>query len=235
MKKILLSLVFLAAGTFTAIAQDYTESQEGFLLNVGVHYGIGFSGSYEYYNDWERDYRRENNRGLTLDVSLYYKLDNYNCIGFVYTNYSTDMETNNVYAYAPGNSYEPIGITDVRNEVSVSLYAPSYMVNFRLPENTRHEFNIEQAIGYIRYKEDAYYPELYEIRGGGIGFLSSLSYRYEIIDNFVIGPKISYTTGIVFGLNVTGPGNYDANIGLLDDDMRSVNRFDVGLSACYRF
>lgn len=249
MKKWYLPIVALFLNSYTGFAQEqeqdsvsvfteekmYTESQKGFLLSVNGSYGINFVGRNEYYNDWERDYRKKNNKGLALDVALYYKLDNFNCIGLIYSNYSVEMEAKHVPAYAPGSETGYLGIRDVRNDFNVSYYAFSYMVNFRLPENLRHEFNLEQGIGYVRLNEDAYYPELYTIKAGGVGFLSSFSYRYEIINNFVIGPRIAYFSGLLFDHKVKGPDGYTASISLLDDDRRGINRLDLGLSACYRF
>jgi hypothetical protein len=107
---------------------------------------------------------------------------------------------------------------------------------FNYSDNKTGVFSSEIALGYIGLKDEVVIPNtaISTVSGSTIGFAVGADYHFKISENFLLGPQIKLLTGAIKELKQELPDGRVETI-KLDKEPEGLGRFDIGISAKFRF
>ena len=218
----------IAITAFTALtvnAQDQPVKDPAiyFDISVGASTRLGEKDP----NSLTRSYSELLRRGISYDVSLYFraKAETNHFVGIKYNTFRKEAGYEGFII--PGQSS-----TRATDKVNLGFIGVGYLYAFE-ESDRKSEWNLEGALGYITYKNNATVNnDTYEITGDNIGLFLGASYYIKLYKALYIGPKLSLLVGNVTGLELTGSRS-DAAI---DPNYKeSLNRFDASASVRLNF
>jgi hypothetical protein len=247
MSKKLLALTLLSLGVYTnSIAQEQTPApavevptpvqQKSPVVVITASYGLGYRLA-EVEENIPSNIKtaiEDIKSGNYFDVSLYILLKGGQIgIGLKYNQFSSS------------SSY----VEDV--PINLSLNAPTVPIKFNVKEkitfigpsmlfnysdNKTGVFSSKIALGYMGLMDEEVVPNaaISTVSGSTLGFVVGADYHFKMGDHFLLGPQINLLTGSIKELKRELPDGKVETI-KLDKKPEGLGRFDVGISAKFRF
>lgn len=237
MKRSLTGALFLLLSTCGLYAQDITtatftvDNDPKFIVSANFNYAYRLAKIDKSYSDIQRQYLKNLKSGLSYDVSAYYMVNDFIGVGLKFNSYNSSESIDDADIIAPNGDS---GFGRISDDVTISFYGVGAIYNL-LERGSKHVVNMEVALGYMGYKNDAYALADYKFKGSTFGASLSISYQYMAFENFSIGPKFGLTGGALKKVELTGPDGFSETVKLDSENAESLSRLDMGIVASYRF
>lgn len=237
MKLSLTGMLFLLLSTCCLYAQDATtatftvDNDPKFIVSANFNYAYRVAKIDKSYNDIQRQYLKNLKSGLSYDISAYYMVTDFIGVGLKFNSFNSSERIDDADIIAPNGQS---GFGSLSDDITISFYGVGAIYNLLEPGN-KHVVNMEIALGYMGYKNDAYALGDYTFKGSTFGASMSISYQYMAFENFSIGPKLGFTGGALKKVDLTGPDGYSETVKLDSENAESLARLDMGIVASYRF
>lgn len=237
MKRSLTGALFLLLSTCGLYAQDVTtaaftvDNDPKFIVSANFNYAYRLAKIDKSYSDIQRQYLKNLKSGLSYDISAYYMVNDFIGVGLKFNSYNSSESIDDADIIAPNGDS---GFGRISDDVTISFYGVGAIYNL-LERGSKHVVNMEVALGYMGYKNDAYALGDYKFKGSTFGASLSISYQYMAFENFSIGPKFGLTGGALKKVELTGPDGFSETVKLDSEDAESLSRLDMGIVASYRF
>lgn len=237
MKRSLTGVLFLLLSTCGLYAQEVTtatftvDNDPKFIVSANFNYAYRLAKIDKSYSDIQRQYLKNLKTGLSYDISAYYMVSDFIGVGLKFNSYNSSERIDDADIIAPNGDS---GFGSIADDVTISFYGVGAIYNL-LERGSKHVVNMEVALGYMGYKNDAYALGDYKFKGSTFGASLSVSYQYMAFENFSIGPKLGLVGGALRKVDLTGPDGYNETIKLNSENAESLSRLDMGIVASYRF
>ena len=214
MKKIVIFVFFINCFAFGQ------TKESNFLLFANVGQSYRLDSSPDDLTPEKKEYYKKLKSGLSYDISAYY------------TNYMTGFGLKY-------NVYKSTGTIDdqqiTRDNIKISFIGPSFIIN-EDKNGGVGEANIELALGYIWYQnKSVIMGRPLKITGANLGMVGGLGYQFRITRYFLLGPKVSFTGGVLKKLKYEHEDGQTETIKLDKKEFENLWRIDLAIEAKFRF
>jgi hypothetical protein len=195
------------------------------IVKAGIGYGFRLGKTPPNISREQKQIIENLSTGIVYDLGLYCRINDMAAVGFKYNCYSANSPAS--------NSFDPSIISIPAQNDVISFYGASYLLDQK-SNNSRHEGNIELALGYIDYRSSIPTFNNFQSYGSTFGMVGNLSYKYRVLTKLSIGPTLNFVGGTIREFKVTANNGYSATISLPKDSYESLWRIDFGFEAIYR-
>lgn len=237
MKNIFVILSVIISG-FSVKAQQLAVASINhhpkFFVTADLKYSYRLGGGGNYFSPEQEEYTDKLNSGINYDVSAYYYFFKDLALGLKYSVHSATGELRNSYVDFP-HGYSRISKL-FTNDIMISFYGLGFI--YEIPTSNKWiNCYVEAGMGYVDYRNDAEIDsELrYKYTAGTFGAYAGVSYQYEVVDNFSVGPKLNIVYASLSGVDYTDPYGNKKFITVEDRNFRYLTNINIGLTAGYKF
>jgi hypothetical protein len=243
MSKKLLALTLLSLGVYTnSIAQEQTPvpvvevptpvQQKPPVVVITASYGLAYRLAKVDPNlpSNLKDAVSDIKSGSYFDANLYILLKGREIgIGLKYNQFSSSS------SYIISNLSEG-SITNFKIDVNQKITFIGPSVLFNSFENKVGVFSGELALGYmgLENKESNALVGEFLTSGSNLGMAVGANYHFKISENFLLGPQMNILVGALRELKLEAPDGKVETV-KLDKEPEGLGRFDLGISAKFRF
>lgn len=236
MRSFVFASVLTAISSFSVFSQeaateDKKEKQSRFMVTADVNYAYRFETPDNSFNVNDEVYLKELKSGISYDISAYYMYTEYTGIGLKYNRFASSASAQDAYITAPNGD---TGFSHASDDVTMSYIGLS-LIEDLLKKNPEHQLYLEASLGYEHYRDEVEALGSYTVSRGCFASSVGLSYQYVAFKNFSFGPKINLIGGTIGKVKIEGPEGYTEMIKFDNDKKEFLVRFDVGLTASYKF
>ena len=233
MKQLFIAALFFMTAATTVHAQDdaATTKDPKFIVTGNLNYAYRLAKIDKSYTGIQREYLKNLKSGVSYDISAYYMINRELGFGLKFNSFNSSEGLNGVYVSAPNGE---TGYGNISDEITISFFGIGEIYKFGR-SGSRHSGLLEAALGYMRYKNDAFAIDNYTLTGGTFGSAISVAYQYEAFKNFSVGPKFALLGGSIRKYDIEGPDGFKDRLTLGRDNQESLLRMDLGIVASYRF
>ncbi|TDO95671.1 hypothetical protein [Flavobacterium sp. 245] len=203
-----------------------------FLITANVGQSFRVASSPDGLNSEQKEYYRKLKSGLSYDVSAYYLKEGKRGFGLKYNVYkSSGTIYDQIVTIGDGSNVQG----DFSDDITISFIGPSFIMT----EDQRArvgEANLELAIGYLAYKNNAGvagYPV--KITGSNLGMIAGMGYHFRITPHFLLGPQVSFVGGTLKKLKYTYADGTTYTEKLDKEELENLWRIDLAIGAKFRF
>lgn len=170
--------------------------------------------------------------GSSFDISMYYRLKGNGGIGLKYNQFNSSGSSDNVtYTFPNGNQEK--GYLGINNKIF--YIGPSFIID-SFDSNSKHQGLLDLSIGYIGYRDQMkIIDENFNLKGGNLGLVGSLGYRYCLSKFISVGPQVNFVGGTIKKFKMTGENGYSSEIKFSGDEGESLWRIDLTIGATFNF
>jgi hypothetical protein len=209
-----------------------SKKESNFLLlaNVGQSFRVGATP--KGLSSELKNYMKKLKSGLSYDFSAYYLKDSQTGIGIKYNVYKSDeLLQNQVITFNDGTT----DIGSVSDDITIAFIGPSFIISENEKAKTG-EANLELALGYILYKNQAKLAsQKFTIKGGNLGMIGGMGYHFRLTPHFLIGPQVNFAGGVLKKYKLIYSDGRSQTINLKDDELENLWRIDLSIGAKFRF
>jgi hypothetical protein len=214
------------------ITYNGAKKESNFLLLANIGQSFRVAATPKGLGSEQREYMKKLKSGLSYDFSAYYLKDSQTGIGIKYNVYKSDgLLQNQEITFKDGTKE----IGSVSDDITISFIGPSFIISEN--ENAKTgEANLELALGYISYKDQARLAsQKFTIKGGNLGMIGGMGYHFRLTPHFLIGPQVNFVGGVLKKFKLVYSDGRSETIKLNDDELENLWRIDLSIGAKFRF
>lgn len=213
--------------TQSIIAQNTLSKDKStnIIVKAGIGYGSRFGPTPPFRSRDLQQISENLSKGIVFDFGLYCRISKKEAVGFKYNRFSTSSPTIDLYDAT-------MSFTSTQNDI-ISFYGASYLLDHK-SRRSRHECNLELAVGYIDYRVSTYNLNNFKSYGGAVGYAAGVSYKYRFLSKLSLGPTFQFSGGTVKNSEETTTNSSGQTITYIQQGDIALWRIDLGFEAIYR-
>ena len=223
--KHIVAIAVIITGSVFAQNTPQVDKSNNIIFKAGIAYGFRF-GAISPLRSRDLPQITENlSKGIAFDFGLYYRINGKAVVGFKYNRFSTSSATMDLYD-------STMNFTSSQNDI-ISFYGASYLLDHK-SRRSRHEFNLELALGYIDYRVSTYNLNNLKSYGGDVGYAANASYKYRVFNKLSVGPIFHFSGGTIKNSEETFTNSSGKTVTYIQQGDIALWRMDWGFEAIYR-